>query len=78
MEATATLAASTSSSPACSNHIYWKRCFICQNIKRPAKKFPLSQASAEDIDHFRVTSHMTNCVFGRHVGGKTKKNKKSF
>ena len=30
------------------------------------------------IDHFRVTSHMTNCVFGRHVGGKTKKNKKSF
>ena len=30
------------------------------------------------IDHFCVTSHMTNCVFGRHVGGKTKKNKKSF
>ena len=54
MEATATLAratetASTSSSPACSNHIYWKRCFICQSIKRPAKKFPLSQASAEGI-----------------------------
>ena len=36
------------------------------------------QKSHPCIDHFRVTSHMTNCVFGRHVGGKTKKNKKSF
>jgi hypothetical protein len=33
-----------------SDHIYWKRCFICQSIKRPAKKFPLSQASAEGIE----------------------------
>ena len=30
------------------------------------------------IDHFGVTSHMTNCVFGRHVGGKTKNNKNVF
>jgi hypothetical protein len=48
--ATATGTARTSSSPACSYHVYWKRCFICQSIKRPAKKFPLSQASAEGIE----------------------------
>ena len=34
--------------------------------------------SVGNIDHFCVTSHMTKCVFGHHVGGKTKKNKKSF
>ncbi|CAB3988305.1 Hypothetical predicted protein, partial [Paramuricea clavata] len=55
MEAIASLAAATgtartSPSPACSCHVYWKRCFICQSIKRPAKKFPLSQASAEGIE----------------------------
>jgi hypothetical protein len=48
--ATATGTARTSSLPACSYHVYWKRCFICQSIKRPAKKFPLSQASAEGIE----------------------------
>ena len=39
---------------------------------------PLKGEQKRSIDHFRVTSHMTNCVFSRHVGGKTKKNKKSF
>ena len=37
----------------------------------------IMKAAGWSIDHFRVTSHMTNCLFGRHVGGKTKKNKKS-
>ena len=41
-------------------------------------KTKLTEMHKSYIDHFRVTSHMTNCVFGRHVGGKTKKNKKSF
>ncbi len=47
---TVTGTARTSSSPACSYHVYWKRCFICQSIKRPANKFSLSQASAEGIE----------------------------
>lgn len=57
MEAIASLStaigsARASSSPTSSYQAYWKRCFICQSIKRPAKKFPLFQASAEGIECF--------------------------
>ena len=45
----------------CSDNIYWKRCLLCQSMKRPAKKFPLSQASPEGIERVILCAGVREC-----------------